>query len=44
MMFCFAGYNHDVLPSNYLEVPPNSIQAVRDNLFLIREVLSPPFS
>jgi len=35
------GYNHNVIPSNYLEEPPNSIQAVRDNLQLIREILNP---
>jgi hypothetical protein len=36
------GYNPDVVPANYLEEPPNSIQVVRDNLQLIREVLLLP--
>lgn len=35
------GYNNDVVPQDYLEQPPTNIQAVRDNLQLIKEILNP---
>jgi len=35
------GYVKDAVPDNYLQAPPNDMQAVEDNLKLIAEILDP---